>query len=159
MLRQLPRVTLLGARLNLRARFGKLAQTLLASRQFIRYRHAVGNIRRIRRLGFRHQIGDLSLQLRFDLAGVFIRQRAVTAGVGVDLRAVERNRSHFQHTHLARQQQHLNEQRFDLFQKPPPERSDRVVVGMIVSRNEAKRHRVIARPLQLATRKHARCMP
>ena len=60
-------------------------------------------------------MGDLSLQLRFDLAGVFIRQRAVTAGVGVDLRAVERNRSHFQHAHLARQQQHLNEQRFDLF--------------------------------------------
>jgi len=51
------------------------------------------------------------------------------AGVGVDLRAVERNRSHFQHAHLARQQQHLNEQRFDLLQKPPPERSDRVVSG------------------------------
>jgi hypothetical protein len=31
-----------------------------------------------------------------------------------------------------RQQQHLHEQRFDLFRKPPPERSDRVVVGMIV---------------------------
>src|ERR1017187_1087164 len=30
------------------------------------------------------------------------------------------------------------------------------MVGMIVSRNEAERHRVIGRPLQLAARKHAR---
>jgi hypothetical protein len=50
---------LLGARLNLPARFDKLAQTLLASRQFIRYRYAVGNIRRVRRLGFGHKIRDL----------------------------------------------------------------------------------------------------
>ena len=78
------------------------------------------------------------------------------AGVGVDLRAVERNRAHLQHAHLARQQQNLNEQRLDLFEKPPPECGNRVVVGMIVGRDEAKRHRIIGRPLQLAARKHPR---
>ncbi len=77
------------------------------------------------------------------------------AGVGVDFRAVEPDRPHFQHAHLARQQQHLNEQPLDLLEKPPPERRDRVVVGMIVGRDKTERHRVIGRPLQLAARKHA----
>ena len=156
MLRLLARVAFLGARLDLRARFGDLAQTLLAPRQFVGYRHAVRNVRRVRRLGFGHEIGDFGLQLRLDLARMFIGQRAVPAGVGVDFRAVEPERAHLQHAHLARQQQHLNEQPLDLLEKPPPERRDRVVVGMIVGRNEAERHRVIGRPLQLAARKHAR---
>ena len=52
---------LLGARFDLRARFGKLAQALLAQRQFFRDRHAVRNIRCIRSLGLGHQIGDLGL--------------------------------------------------------------------------------------------------
>ena len=118
-----------------------LAQALLAPRQFVGDRHAVGNVRLVRRLGLGHQIGHLGLQLRLDLARMLIGQRAVPAGVGVDLRAVERHRAHLQHAHLARQQQHLNEQRLDLLQKPPPERRDRVVVGMVVRRDEAERHR------------------
>ena len=156
MLGLLARVALLGARFDLRPRLGDLAQALLAPRQFVGDRHAVGNVRRIRRFGLGHQIGHFGLQLRLDLARMLIRQRAVPAGVGVDLRAVERHRAHLQHAHLARQQQHLNEQRLDLLEKPSPERRDRVVVGMIVGRDEAERHRVIGRPLQLAARKHAR---
>ena len=81
------------------------------------------------------------------------------AGVGVDLRAVQRDRAHLQNAHLARQQQDLNEQRLDLCQKPPPERRDRVVVRMIVGGNEAERHAVIGRPLELAARKNARRIP
>ena len=150
MVRHLPRVAFLGARLDLRTRFGNLAQTFLAPRQFVGNRHAIGNVRRVRRLAFGHQLGDLRLQLRLDLARLFIRQRAVPAGVGVDFRAVEPDRSHSQNAHLAREQQHLNEQPLDLLEKPPPERRNRVMVGMIVSRNEAERHRVIGRPLQLA---------
>jgi hypothetical protein len=45
MLGLLARMALLGARLDLRARFGELAQALLAPRQFIGNRHAIGNIR------------------------------------------------------------------------------------------------------------------
>ena len=58
------------------------------------------------------------------------------AGVGVDFRAVEPDRSHSQNAHLARQQQHLNEHPLDLLEKPPPERRNRVMVGMIVSRKK-----------------------
>ena len=153
-LRLLARMALLGPRLDLRPRLGQFAQTLLAPRQFVRDRHAVRNVRRVRRFGLGHQIGDLGLQLRLDLAGVLIRQRAVTAGVGVDLRAVQRHRPHLQDAHLARQQQHLNEQRLDLLEKAPPEGRDRIVVGMIVGRDEPERHRVVGRALQLAARKH-----
>jgi hypothetical protein len=74
----------------------------------------------------------------------------------VDLRAVQRDRPHLQNAHLPRQQQNLNEKRLDLFQKPPAERRDSVVVGMIVGGDEAERHAVIGRPLELATRKNAR---
>ena len=150
------RMALLGPRLDRRARCGNLAQTLLPPRQLVGNRHPVRKIRRVRRLGFGHQIGDFGLQLRLDLAGVLIRQRAVAAGIGVDFRAVEADRSHLQHAHLARQQQNLNEQRFDLFEKPPPERRDCVVVGMIVGRDETERHRVVRRPLQLPARENAR---
>jgi hypothetical protein len=73
--------------------------------------HPIGNVRRVRRLGFGHEIGDFGLQLRLDLARMFIGKRAVPARVGVDFRAVEPDRPHFQYAHLARQQQHLNEQR------------------------------------------------
>ncbi len=155
-LRLFARMAFLGPRLDLLARLGQLPQTLLAPRQFVRDRHAVGNVRRVGRVGFGHQIGDLGLQLRLDLAGVLMRQRAVPAGVGVDLRAVQRHRPHLQNAHLPRQQQHLNKQSFDLLKKASPECRDRVVVGMIVGRDEPERHRVVSRTLQLAARKHAR---
>ena len=71
------------------------------------------------------------------------------AGIGVDFRAVQRDRAHLEQAHLARQQQDLNEQRLDLLLKPP-ERCDGVVIGMIVRGNETESHRVIRRPLQLA---------
>jgi hypothetical protein len=78
----------------------------------------------------------------------------VTAGIGVQLGAIQRHRAQLQHAHLAGHRQHLYEQRLDLLQEAPPERDDRVVIGMLVRGDEAERHRVIARPLQLAARKH-----
>ena len=78
------------------------------------------------------------------------------ASIGVDLRAVERDGAHLEHPHLARQRQHLHEQPLDLLEKAPPKRRDRIVVGMIVRRDEAERHRIVRRPLQLPARKHAR---
>jgi hypothetical protein len=108
-LRLLARMVFLGPRLDLRPRLGQLAQPLLAPRQFVRYRHAVGNVRCVGRFGFGHQIGDFGFQLRLDLAGMLMRQRAVPARVGVDLRPVQRHRPHLQNPHLPRQQQHLNE--------------------------------------------------
>ena len=53
--------------------------------QFLRYRHAVGDIRLIRRLGLRQQVGHFRFKLRLDLSCVLIGQCAVAAGIGVDL--------------------------------------------------------------------------
>ena len=156
MLGLLARMALLGARFDLGPRFGELAQALVAPRQFVGNRPAIGNVGCVGRLGFSHQIGDFSLQLSLDLARMLIGKRAMPAGVGMNLCAVEPNRSQLEDAHLARQQQDLNKQRLDLLEEPPPETRNRVVVGMIVCRNETERHRVIGRPLQLAARKHAR---
>src|SRR5712672_855163 len=87
---------------------------------------------------------------------MFIGKRTVSAGVSVDLRAVDPQSAQLQHAHLTRQKQHLNEQPFDLLEESLPERRDGVVVGMIVSRDKTKRHRVISRPLQLPARKYPR---
>ena len=109
----------------------------------------------IRGFGPRQQLGHFGLQLRLDLARVLIRKRTVPAGIGVDLRAVERHRAQLEHPYLARQCQHLHEQPFDLLEKAPPKRRDRVVIGMVVCRDEAERHRIVRRMLQLPAGKHA----
>ena len=78
----------LGPCFDLGPRLGQLGQTLLAARQFIGDRQAVGEVRPVRRLGLGQQLGHLGLQLRLDLAGMLIGQRAVAAGIGVDPGAV-----------------------------------------------------------------------
>src|ERR1700739_3305209 len=70
-------------------------------------------------------------------------------GVGMNLRAVERQSSQLQHAHLARQKQNLDKQHRDLGKEAPAEYRDRVVVGMFVGRKEAERHRIVTRPFQL----------
>ena len=80
----------------------------------------------------------------------------MAARVGVDLRPIQPDRAHLQHAQLARQLENLDEQLLDILQEAPPKRRDRVVVGMIVGRNEPKRHRVVGRPLQLAAGEHPR---
>ncbi len=152
----LPFETLLGARFDLGAGLGDFLQTLLAPRQLVRDGHPVRKIGFIGGLGLRHQLRHLGLQLRLDLARMFIGQRAVAAGIGMDLRAVQRHRTQLQYTHLPRQQQNLHEQRLDLLEEPPPEGRDCVVIGMIVRGNEAERDRIVSRPLQFAAGKNAR---
>ena len=76
-----------------------------------------------------------------DLARVLIGQRAVAAGIGVDLRAIQPDRAQLEHAHLARQQQHLHEQRFDLLSGNRRRNvSDGVMVGVFVRRDEAEGH-------------------
>src|SRR5215472_4859655 len=86
---------------------------------------------------------------------MLVRKRPVPARIGVDLGAVQRHRAHLQHPHLTPQHQHLDEQFRDLLQKPPPKRRDRVVVRMVIGRNEAKRYRIVGGALQLPARKHS----
>jgi hypothetical protein len=79
---------------------------------------------------------EFRLLLGLDLARVLIGQGAVTAGIGVNLRPVERYRPQLQDTHLSRQDQNRDEQPLDLSQKPAPERGDRIVsVPFAMNRN------------------------
>ena len=78
------------------------------------------------------------------------------AGIGVDLGPVQPNRAQLQNPDLPCQNQHLHKQVLDLRQKSPPKHRYRIVIGMIVRGDEAERHRVICRSLQLAARKHPR---
>ena len=76
------------------------------------------------------------------------------AGIGVDLGAVQRHRAHLEHAHLAGQQKHLDEQRLDLLEEAAAECGNGVVVGVLVRRDKAERHRIVGSPLQLAAGKH-----
>ena len=64
----------------------------------------------------------------------------MAAGIGVNFGPIQCHRAHLEHPHLARQQQHLDEQRLDLLEKPSPECGDGVVVRMVVRGDEAERH-------------------
>ena len=77
----------------------------------------------------------------------------MAACIGVDLRPIQHHRAHLEHSHLARQQQHLDEQRLDLLEKPSPECGDGVVVGMIVRGNEAEGDGIVGGSFQFASRK------
>ena len=65
---------------------------LFSARQFLRDRHAIRYISLIRGFRPRQQFGHFGLQLGLDLAGMFIGERAVPAGIGVDFRAVQSHR-------------------------------------------------------------------
>ena len=79
MLGRLPLEPLLGARFDLGTGLGELRQSVLAARQLVGDRHAVDLRGRIRGFGPGHQLGHLGLQLRLDLAGMLVGQRAVPA--------------------------------------------------------------------------------
>src|SRR5260221_5869384 len=124
-------------------------------RQFLRNRHPVRNIGLIHGFGFRQQFRPFGLQLRLYFTRMLIRPRTVAAGVGVDLGPIQRLRAQFQHAHLPGQFQNLDKQRFDFLEEPTPECRYRVVVGVVVRRDDANRHGIVGRRLQLAARNHA----
>ena len=155
-LRLLARMAFLGSRLDLRPHLGQLAQTLLAPRQFVRYRHAVGNVRLVRRFGFGHQIGDLGFQLRLDLAGMLMRQPRCAGWRWRGSSYRPAPPSPFSERPSPARAAALERTELRSPRESAAEGRDRVVVGMIVGRDEPECHRVIGRTLQLAARKHAR---
>lgn len=90
----------------------------------------------MRRSDFSHRIDDTALQLRLDLGWVFRRPLAASDSAGVDLCAAGPDCSDCSAHQAARQRQHPKKLRLDLCQKPLPERPDRILVGIIVSRDE-----------------------
>jgi len=146
-------IPLLGAGFELGAGLGKLRQALLAACQFLRNRHAVGHIRFVRGFRPRQQLGHF----RFSIAPRSCRRaHTTTRCAGWHWRGswcVQRDGAHLEHPHLARQLQHLHKQPLDLLEKAPAERRDRVVVGMVVRRDEAERNRIVRRPLRASDSK------
>jgi len=61
------------------------------------------------------QLPHLSLELRFEWLGVSIRQRTMTAGVGVNLGAIQTDPTKTAEAVLTRDAQHLHEDRSELF--------------------------------------------
>lgn len=59
-------------------------------------------------------------------------------------------------SHLAYQHLHLDEQLFQLRSKTAPQARQRVMAGMRISRNVARRNRIVNGPFNLATRSHTR---
>ena len=155
MFRFLARIALLGPCLDRRLCLRNRRQPLRTQRQFLRDRHPVRHLGLIGGLRLTQQISHFRLQLCLDLGRVLIRQRAMAAGVGVDLGAVQRHCAQLQNPHRAGHAEHLHEQPFDLPQEAAAERRDGVVVGMLVGGNKAERHRIMRRPFQSAAGKHA----
>jgi hypothetical protein len=82
-------VSLLGPRFHPGLRRGNRRQAILPTLDLVGQTHPVGHQRLIRSFRQGQQLLHFGLQLRFDLLGVSIRQRAVPAGVGVNLGAVQ----------------------------------------------------------------------
>jgi hypothetical protein len=68
-------------------------------------------------------------------------------------------RTPIQHPERLRQQHHLNEQRFDLFEKALTKVGKRVVVRMPISRYESERQWLKSRTLDLTAAEDARAVP
>ena len=130
------------------------AQALLAPRDLSGYVQPVIDRTAVAVFGQLQQLLHFCAQLGLDPVGMLPGQRLVLARVGRDLGAVQRDVAQLQALHLACQHQHLHEQRFDLRQEAPAEGGDAVVVGLRVRGNEAKRHRVVTGPLDLAAGVH-----
>ena len=69
----------------------------------------------------------------------------------MDLGAIEAQRAKTGEPVLAGNLQDLDEARLDLFGKAPPEPREGILIGRAVGGNEAKRQRVVGRPLDPAT--------
>ena len=159
MLGLLARQTLRGPRLDLGLRLGNRRQPHLTPFQLLGNRHPVGNIPSIRPLGKPQQLLHFPLQLLLDLLRVPVGQRAVPARIGVHLRAIQSHSAELEHSQIVRQLQHLDEQRLELRQEALAKVRDRIVVGMLITGDIAKRHRVVRRTLNRPAGKGLRGVP
>ena len=141
-----------GARFDFSLRLRDGLQACLAPPQLLGNIQPLGQWLRIGALGARQQLLDLGQQLRLELLGMPVRQRAVARGVGVQLRAVQCQRAELEQLHRLGDEQHLHEQRLDLGEESLAERAQRVVIGVAVGRNVAKCQRLVGRRLDAPAR-------
>ena len=104
---------------------------------------------RIHRLGLSEQPGHLLLQLASLLLHPAVTHRLVLRRVRPNLRPVERHVPQPRQPSLSAQLQHLHEQLAQRRQVPLPELRDRVVIRMLIRRQNAECQRAIRRLLDL----------
>ena len=122
-------------------------QAFFAPREFLRDAQAFRQGLPIGGLGAGEQLLDFAFQLRLDLLGMPVGQRAVARGVGVHLGPVQGHRPELQELHLLRDAKHLYEQGLNLLEEPLAERAQRIMVRVGIAREIAKRQRVVGRLL------------
>jgi len=87
---------------------------------------------------------------------VGVRERTVPRGVGFDLRAVQTDVTQLEQFHFLGHLQELQKRLAQFVKKTPAERRQAVVIGMAAGTNVAEGHRIVGRPLQLATGENTR---
>ena len=97
-------------------------------------------------------VDHLLSQLRLKSVRIAPTHRLMIARVGLDLRPVQAHRPNLQHSHRLGNHQYLHEQPAQRLKKPFP----RAIVSWsgCVSRDVAKRHRVVRRLFELAAGEH-----
>ena len=143
-------VALGGARIDLALGLGDGRQAVLAALELLGHAHPVGDVGAIRLLGQRQQFLDFRLEVRLDGLGVPIAQGAVTAGVGVDLGAVEADAAKAAQLVLAGDLEHLDKHRLELLAEALAKVGQGIVVGVTVAGNVMKGQRIVCCLLDLA---------
>jgi hypothetical protein len=79
-------------------------------------------------------------------------------GIGFDLGSVQTYRAQFHESHLMGHQQDLREQGLQLFEKPPAEGGDGVMIRVHVDGNITECHRIVSGLFDLAAGKYSGCI-
>ena len=136
-------------RLRLQAATGRIELVAqgLAAGNLLRQRLGIVLASHVRRLRPPQQFRDLPFQLGDQRARALVPHRAMLAGVGLELGAVDAHQAYAQQLQLLGQKQNLQEALRHRSEVLPPEARDRVVVGVTVRRDEANPDIAVRRPL------------
>ncbi|KAG1223495.1 hypothetical protein G6F67_009633 [Rhizopus microsporus] len=83
-------------------------------------------------------------------------QGTMARSIGVNLGTVQTHRAQLQQLHFLSHFQHLDKNTGQLIQETAAEARQGVVIRVLVRGDEAKRHRIVGRPLDLAAGEDAR---
>ena len=116
----------------------------------------------LRRIGLpraRQQRFDLALQAPLLLLHPTVTHRLALAGIGSNLRPVDRQLAEVPNPGLARQTDHLHKQRLEIRQMTPAKLANRPMARKIPRRQHPKCHVLLQLPRQPSGRKHPRRVP
>ena len=130
-------------------------QAVRATRDLILDDQPVGALTLIQPLRPCEQLLHRGAHLRLALQQPRVAHGFALGGVGVEFGPVQADGAQGQHARLCGQHKHLDEQRFERGQEGAPKGGQRIVVGVQVASNVAKRHRLVGRALDRARPEYA----